>query len=564
MNQTTSDQADLAKIIFRHAADGIAITDADGHVLAVNEAFSRLTGYETEEIRGRTLSVLNSGRHSPEFYENMWKTLVEHGRWQGEIWNRRKNGEVYAEWLSISDVHDEQGQRTHFIGVFTDITQIMESQTELRFLAHHDPVTLLPNRLLFNDRFDQAVRRALRDLRQLAVLFIDLNQMRDLNDTLGHVVSNNLMAEIARHMIASIRETDTLARLSGDEFILLIEDIDGPRSASQTADKLLKAFDEPVRIGEDRFFVSASIGISLFPMDGHSLNDLIANADTAMHQARAHGRNTYRFYSEEMSAYAGERMMLERLLRQSIEQNELTLNYQPQFDATTLALVGVEALLRWTNPVLGAVGPDRFVPVAEDNGLIHPIGEWVLRAACAQFVEWQRQGVAPRTISVNISAKQIGLGNFVDMVQKILSDTGLDGKYLELELTESVLTDVAYVVPTIEGLRQLGIQISIDDFGTGFSSLSYLKTLPIRKLKIDRSFILDIGVDPGNEAIIRAIIGLAHTLGLSVIAEGVETEDQAEFLRREGCEDFQGHLLGRAVSASDFSQYFSRVRPAAG
>lgn len=558
--QTNPTSQSLADIVFQNAAEGIAITDTKGNLLAANNAFSRLTGYSVEEVQGKPLSILSSGRHPPSFYQTMWKSIHDTGRWQGEIWNRHKNGEIYPEWLSINSVRDDQGNATNYVGVFTDISQIIESQTELRFLAHHDPVTQLPNRSLFNDRFRQAVLRALRDLRQLGILFIDLNQVKSINDSHGHTVGDTLLAEIAKLLTPNMREFDTLARFGGSELILLVEDIDGPRSASLIADKILKTFISPVKVGEDQVFVSANIGISIFPMDGHELNDLIANADAAMHEARAHGRNTYRFFSDEMSAFSRERMSLEHLLRQSIEQNELSVNYQPQFDATSLKVVGVEALLRWTNPMLGIVGPERFVPVAEDNGLIHPIGTWIMREACRQFVEWQKQGVAPQTLSINVSAKQIELGNFVETIEDILLKTGLKGEFLEFELTESVLTDVAYVVPTIEALHELGIRISIDDFGTGFSSLNYLKTLPISKLKIDRSFILDIGRSHDNDSIVRAIIGLAHTLGLSVIAEGVETEDQAEFLRREGCNDFQGHLLGRAVSASDFSQYFSQER----
>ena len=552
-----------ASIVFERAAEGIAVTDLQGKVCAVNAAFTRLTGYSEADIVGKGLGTLSSGRHSPEFYATMWRSLDELGCWQGEIWNKRKDGELYPEWLSINDVKDNDGRRTHYIGVFTDISRIVKSQTHLRLLAHHDPATGLPNRHLFKDRFESAERRALRNRRQMIVLLIDLNQKVAYTEGYGHLPGPELVNEIARHLGSSIKDTDTLARLSESEFAVLIEDVDGPRGASLTADKLLKPFNAPINVGTEQYAVTASIGIGVYPLDGHNLDDLLSNATKAMREARLQGRNTYRFYSSEMSSFAGERLMLEGLLRQAIANNELSLKYQPQFDSITHHIVGAEVLLRWSNQTLGMVGPDRFVPVAEDIGLIHPIGEWVLREACAQMVAWQKAGIAPQTLSVNISAHQIAVADFVDMISSVLADSGLDGSCLELEITEGVLNSVPYVEQTLLALKQLGVMISIDDFGTGLSSIGNLRHLPVRKLKIDRSFVLDIGRDSGSETVARAVIGLGSSFGLTVIAEGVETEVQADFLRKSGCQQFQGYLLGRAVTPEDFAAYFSPSKESA-
>ncbi len=554
MDQTQHSVAELADIVFRRAAEGIAITDDAGRVLSVNDAFVRLTGYALDEVRGQSLSVLKSDRHLPDFYQAMWSQLQQTGRWQGEIWNRRKNGEIYPEWLSISDVCDDTNRRTHFVGVFTDIKELIAAQEQLRRLAHHDAVTGLPNQHLFADRYEHAMRRALRSRRQMALLFIELD--------CGGPARSGLLAQAALRLQGEVRDTNTLARIGENEFLLLLENIDGPREVSVVADKLLKSLQLPLRMEADRGFVSASIGISLFPIDGHELADQVRDARMAADEARQQGRNTYRFFSSQMNAFAGERILLAAQLHNALENNELTLRYQPQFDADGGTLVGVEALLRWTNLALGMVGPDRFVPVAEDNGLIHPIGEWVLRESCRQFREWQIQGMAPETLSVNISANQIAATDFLDMIESVLADSKVGSDCLELELTEAVLTSVPYVQQTIASLRQMGVRISIDDFGTGITSLGILNSTLVRKLKIDRGFVHGIGYDPAKEMIVRAIIGLARTFNLRVIAEGVETEDQARFLREEGCHEFQGYLFGRAVTATDFSAFFGPRRPA--
>jgi PAS domain S-box-containing protein/diguanylate cyclase (GGDEF)-like protein len=541
----------LADIVFSRAAEGMAITDAKGLVLDVNDAFVRFTGYSREDVMGHSLRLLKSDRHEPEFYAAMWQSLVESGRWQGEIWNCRKNGEVYPEWLSISSVRDAEGRTTHFVGVFTDIKELVGTQEKLRQLAHHDSLTGLPNRHLLEDRYGQAMSRALRFRYQMALLIIGLDPAIASKPGVGK--------RVAQELAAHLRESDTLAHISDNEFALMLDHIEGPREVSVIADKLLGSFKLPLAVGADKVLVSACIGISLFPIDGHEIDGLIRDARVARAEAELQGRNTYSFFSSQMNAYAGERLLLAWHLRRALELDELSLKYQPQYDAETGKLVGVEALLRWSNLALGMVGPDRFVPVAEDHGYIHTIGEWVLRVACRQFTEWQRMGCAPKMLAVNISAKQIAAPGFVEMVESVLDDSGMSGDCLELDLTESVLSSVHFVKQTIEGLRGLGVHIAIDDFGTGVTSLGNLNSMPIRKLKIDQGFIRGIGRDPAQEKIVRAVISLAKTFGLRVIAEGVETEQQAKFLRAEGCHEFQGYLLGRAVSAQDYCGTFCPV-----
>jgi diguanylate cyclase (GGDEF)-like protein len=480
----------------------------------------------------------------------MWEALNERGRWQGEIWNRRKNGEIYPEWLSINAVRDDSGKLRHYIGVFTDISQIMAEQAQLRDLAYHDPLTRLPNRMLFGDRFEQAARRALRDLHQLAVLMVGVSAPG------GAESSDAFVVAVAERLAEHLRETDTLARVGGSEFLVLIEGIDGPRSASVTAAQVLKALEQPLRVGDAEVYPTASVGISLYPMDGYSMDDLVTAADAAMLEARVRGRHAYRFYSAEMTAFANERAVLERKLRAAIADGALTLNFQPLFDPTGTTVVGAEALVRWTDEQLGAVGPERFVPVAEENGLIHPLGEWVMREAFRQYVAWQAAGFAPPVLSINISARQLERTDFVEIVAAILAETGMNARRLEFEFRESVLYDVAYVVPALEMLDRMGIRLSIDGFGTGLSPLANLNSLPVSKLNIDRSFVRSIGEDSENDALVRAVVGVARTLGLRVVAEGVETEDQAAFLREQGCDELQGHLLGHAVSGEDFLKLF--------
>ncbi|HEY0848208.1 MAG TPA: EAL domain-containing protein [Noviherbaspirillum sp.] len=547
----------LTAKVFENTQEGVTITDRNAVILAVNRAFTEVTGYPESEVIGRTPRILQSGQQDQAFYDEMWRTLEETGQWKGEIWNRRKSGEIYPEWLSISSVRDDAGALSHYVGVFSDITEIKRSQEKVSFLAYHDPLTQMPNRLLFNDRLTQGIQRASREKTTFAVYFIDLDHFKHVNDSLGHHVGDRLLKEVAAQLQAQLRKTDTIARLGGDEFIVMVEDVDGPRGASLVAEKLASIFNKPIALEGHELYVTASIGICLYPMDGADVNTLIRNADAAMYRAKNHGRNQFHFYEQEMTAYAIERLELESAIRKALINNEFVLCYQPQIDLKTQRIVGAEALVRWNHPELGLLAPNRFVPLAEDTGLIGNLGEWVLRSACHQVSQWRQAGFILPKIAVNLSVRQLEKKGFAQMVAGILDEYGMDPSSLELELTESVLMQTKEAFKVLEELDALGAHLSVDDFGTGYSSLSYLKQLPIHKLKIDRSFISDVTADGNNEAIVRAVIAMAKTLGLSAVAEGVESDEQAAFLRREGCDHAQGFLYGRPLTGEVFLSTWS-------
>ncbi len=541
----------LSATVIEHIADGVVVLDAHGVIVAVNPAFTQITGYTEQEALGQDHTLTRSGRHDPDFYADMWTEQVETGFWRGEIWNRRKNGELYLEWLTVSAVRDTQGQTTHYVGVFSDITKAKESQEKLDHLAHHDPLTALPNRLLFHDRLQHALLRAARDGEQLALLFIDLDRFKNVNDTLGHHIGDELLKQVARALLERLREGDTLARLGGDEFIVLLENIENQFGASQVAEKLVQMFEQPFMVAGHELFVTCSVGISVFPEDAIDLNMLIRNADVAMYQAKARGRNGYSFYTPSMTGEGVERLRLETFLRRSIEKDEIFLNYQPQVEIDTGRLIGVEALVRWNHPELGLIPPIRFIPLAEDTGFINQLGKWVLEEACRQMMRWQEAGLQVPKMAVNLSAKQFERGSIVNMVADILRETGLEPDRLQLEVTESVIMNTGDAMVFINDLHSIGVGLAIDDFGTGYSSLAYLKQLPVQTLKIDRSFIKDISTDVNDEAIAIAIIQLGKSMNLSVIAEGVETEEQAAFLLRHGCRLAQGYFYSKPVAARD-------------
>lgn len=543
----------LTAKVFENTREGVTITDKDARILAVNKAFTEVTGYREDEVIGKTPRVLQSGRQDKAFYEEMWRMLDQSGQWKGEIWNRRKNGEIFPEWLSIGSVRNEAGELSHYVAVFSDITEIKQSQEKVSFLAYHDPLTQLPNRLLFNDRLTQAIQRASREGSMFAVYFIDLDHFKHVNDSLGHHVGDHLLRAVADQMQAQLRKTDTLARLGGDEFVVLVEEIDGARGATLVAEKLSSVFHQPIALDGIDLYMTASIGICLYPPDGADANTLMRNADAAMYRAKNHGRNQFHFYEPEMTAYAFERLELETAMRKALVNGEFILSYQPQIDLKTQQLVGAEALVRWNHPQLGLLPPARFIPLAEDSGLIGTLGEWVLRTACRQMQAWRQAGYLLPKMAVNLSVRQLEKSGFVQLVGAILEECGMAPSALELELTESILMHTREAFTVLEELDALGIHLSVDDFGTGYSSLSYLKQLPVRKLKIDRSFISDVTSHGNNEAIVRAVIAMATTLGLSTVAEGVENQEQAAFLHREGCDHAQGYLYGSAVGGEEFS-----------
>jgi diguanylate cyclase (GGDEF)-like protein/PAS domain S-box-containing protein len=544
----------LSATVLQHIADGVMVVDDRGIIVAVNPAFTQITGYSEEEALGKDRSLTRSGRHDEGFHDALWEQLVTNGYWRGEVWSLRKSGEQYLEWLTMTAVRDQSGMTTHYVGVFSDITKVKESQEKLDHLAHHDPLTALPNRLLFHDRLHHAIQRSTRGNEQLALLFIDLDRFKNVNDTLGHHIGDELLQQVAKALSSKLRDGDTLARLGGDEFIVLLEDVDGQYGASQVAEKLVAMFEQPFMVAGHELFVTCSVGVSLFPGDASDLNMLIRNADVAMYQAKARGRNGYRFYAPSMTGEGVERLRLETFLRRSIEKEEIFLNYQPQVEIDTGRLIGVEALVRWNHPELGLVPPIRFIPLAEDTGFINQLGKWVLSEACRQMVRWREAGLEVPKMAVNLSAKQFDRGSIVSMVADILRETGLEPHRLQLEVTESVIMNTGDALAFINDLHAIGVSLAIDDFGTGYSSLAYLKQMPVQTLKIDRSFIKDISTDVNDEAIAIAIIQLGKSMNLSVIAEGVETHDQAAFLLRHGCNQAQGYFYSRPVMPEDLLQ----------
>ncbi|WP_275096247.1 PAS domain S-box protein [Sedimenticola hydrogenitrophicus] len=546
----------LSATVFESTREGVVITDRDGRITAVNSAFTEITGYSEAEVSGQTPSILKSGRHDAAFYREMWASLDRLGYWRGEIWNRRKSGEIYPEWETISTVRNEAGELTNYVAVFSDISDIKESEYQLEYLAHHDPLTELPNRLLFTARLDHALERARRDGLCLAVLFIDLDLFKHINDSLGHPVGDALLLQVARRLKQQLRDEDTVARLGGDEFTVLLEQLADPQMAGNIAAKLTACFVEPFVIDQRNLHVTASIGISIFPNDADTSATLLRNADTAMYQAKERGRNDYQYYAEEMTSSAVQRVLLENSLRQALNLDQFVIYYQPKLALPDNRLIGCEALIRWRHPDMGLIPPDSFIPLAEDTGLIVSIGSWVLNSACTQIRRWQHAGLETGTLAVNLSGQQLQRDNLVMTVKQALEQSGLDAAYLELEITEGFIMDQAeQAIGVLNELRALGVTLSIDDFGTGYSSLSYLKQLPINNLKIDKSFVRDIPQDPNDEAIARAIISLAGNLQLDVIAEGIETEAQLDFLRREGCGQGQGYLFSPPLPAAEFERY---------
>ncbi|MCU7931716.1 MAG: EAL domain-containing protein [Candidatus Thiodiazotropha sp. (ex Codakia rugifera)] len=545
----------LAERAFQNTAEGISVTDVDGHIVSVNPAFESITGYSAAEALGENPRILKSGHHDSAFYRDMWSTLIKTGHWRGEIWNRRKNGDVYPEWLTISAVKDKLGQTTHYVGVFSDITQIKEAQDQINFLAHHDALTQLPNRALFHERFNHALTHAQREKGSLALLFIDLDRFKTVNDSLGHPIGDKVLLEVSKRMNDAIRASDTLARLGGDEFILLLEEETSVQHAAVVARKLMDMFSNPMMIGIHELVVTASIGITLYPNDGDDPDILIRHADRAMYEAKQQGRNTYRFFTKALTEGAFERLMMENDLRRAVCRGELKLHYQPQVDLNNQQLLGVEALVRWLHPKQGLITPNLFIELAEEIGIIGEISTWVLHTACHQIAKWDQIGFNVPRVAVNLSVQQIDREGLVTTVSDELSKAGLLPKRLELEVTESMLMrDPDLSRSVLSELRDLGVKFSVDDFGTGYSSLAYLKLLPLDRLKIDQSFVRDIGHDENDETIVRAVIALSKSLGLEAIAEGVEEESQANFLLQAGCNLAQGFLYSRPLPADEIYQ----------
>lgn len=555
-------QLELAAKVFERGSEGVLITDADQNIVMANTAFTRITGYSEEEVLGQNPNILASGRHDEAFYREMWQDIHQRGFWQGEVWNRRKDGEIYPEWLSVSQVTTDDGVPTYYIGIISDISRLKEDQEEIHRLAYYDPLTNLPNRSLLEERAAFALKIAQRNNDSVALLFLDLDNFKNINDSLGHKAGDRLLQAFADRLRAMVREEDTFARPGGDEFILLLPATDAS-GAAHAAQKLLALLNRPFSIDGYDLSVTSSVGIALYPEDGSLLSELYTNADIAMYRAKQKGRNTYSFFTPELQTHYVRLMQVENALRQALEHNQFELFYQPQQELRTGTIIGFEALLRWHHPELGQVTPAEFIPIAESSGLIVPIGEWVLREATQQLRRWIDAGNAPPKMAINLSAAQFHQPNLPDMILSILDDAALPPEYLELELTESItMEDPERAITMINRLHGAGISLSIDDFGTGYSSLSYLKRFKISKLKIDQSFVRDITSDNDNRVIISTIITLAQSLGLRVIAEGVETQAQREFLHRLGCHDIQGYFFSRPINAPDAEAFLRNMTAA--
>ncbi|MBA3998228.1 MAG: hypothetical protein C0466_13835 [Candidatus Accumulibacter sp.] len=550
--------------VFESGTEAMLITDPASRIIEVNDTFTRITGYTRDEAVGQTPRLLNSGHHDAAFYRAMWESLTRTGAWAGEIWNRRKDGSVYPEWLSITAAHDENGQITNYVSAFSDISERKAYEVRLRHLAEYDPLTKLPNRTLLRDRLTHAIGLAARKGGKIAVLFLDLDRFKNINDSLGHAIGDQMLIEAARRLRSAVRGSDTVSRLGGDEFALLLTELETPDHAAHVAEKLLQVVAEPFSLEGHELNVTPSIGIALFPEDGADPDALLKNADTAMYHAKENGRNNFQFFAPAMNVRVSEHLALENSLRQALTRNELALHYQPQFDLASGRLIGYEALMRWHSPTLGTVPPGKFIPIAEESGLIQPLGQWALNEACRQNAQWRADGLPVQPVAVNLSAVQFRHGNIVALIEQALRNSGLPPALLEVEVTESVLMeDIEQVAQTLQRIKRLGITLAIDDFGTGYSSLSYLKRIRFDKLKIDRSFINGLPDAADNAALTVAIIGMAANLGLGTIAEGVETEAQRDFLRRHGCRQVQGYLYARPLDAAALAERLARSEAAA-
>ena len=552
----------LSAAVFETTREGVIITDAKIRIQRVNRAFSEITGYSQFEAVGQPANLLRSGRHGPDFYQAMWQAIQDSGHWQGEIWNRRKNGEVYPELLSISTVKDPSGEISHYVAVFADISKIKASEQELEFLAHHDPLTKLPNRILLMSRLQHSIDQAQRQNKQLAVLMMDLDRFKDINDTLGHLAGDDLLQLVAGRLASRVRAADTVCRLGGDEFVVLLEEMPHPESAARIASEIISAVNDSWILSTgNEVRVGVSIGIALFPEHGNTPPELLQHADTALYLAKNEGRNCFKYFSEELTVAARERIQIEFRLRQAIDRNELRVFYQPQFKITTGEIIGAEALLRWQTATGELIPPSKFIPIAEETGLINLIGCWVLKEACRQGRQWLDEGNQPLRIAVNLSPQQFLHNDICEIVIQTLAETGFPARYLELELTESALMKrEKEAIEILNRLHTLGVHLAIDDFGTGYSSLAYLKSFPLDVLKIDKSFIDDIPKDTDDVEITATIIAMAKNLRMQVIAEGVETAEQMAFLRSRHCDFYQGYYSSKALDASAFQQFVDSHR----
>ena len=540
-------------------ATAVVVVDSAGNTISVNPAYTEITGFAEAEVAGTRLDLLHSGEGGRASFETMRRSLERCGEWRGEVWDRRKAGEAYLARMAMLAMGGQEGSQERYICLFTDSQASQQCADSSAEMAQHDSLTGLPNRALFNDRLSHAVERARRSGSQVAVMFIDLDGFKHINDTLGHAAGDRLLQGVAARLSDRVRKGDTVCRLGGDEFTVIMEGLREARQAGVVAQKMLQAFEAPFKFEGHDLHTTPSMGIAVFPDDGWDTDALLRNADVAMYQAKRAGKNNYQFYTEELTAQALERFLLDSNLREAADQGQLELDYQPQVALLTGEVIGAEALLRWNHPTLGRLVPSRFLAVAEETGMIEQIGAWVLRMACAQAMAWHGSGLQFERVSVNLSGFQFRRGDIVGTVERVLAETGLPPRLLELELTELVLLQhEQQAVQVLLRLEELGVGLAIDNFGSGYSSLGVLKRLPLDRLKIDMSLIQDLPQSEGDAAIVQSVIALGHRLGLAAIAQGVERPEQQAFLRSEGCDEAQGFLYGGPVSAEKFAKLLAR------
>ncbi len=554
------EELKLGASIFDNSIEGITITDTNGTIVKVNKAFSAITGYRCEDVVGKNPRLLKSNRHDSAFYKSMWDAILQNGKWEGEIWNRRKNGETYPEWLSISAIQNFNGETEHYVAVFHDISEVKKSHEKLEYQAHHDALTGLPNRQLFHDRLSMALSRAIRHDIKLAVLFLDLDNFKIVNDTLGHRTGDLLLQGVAERLSKICREEDTVARLGGDEFIILMSDLNDPvENAARLARRIIEDLNRPFQLSENEYATNVSIGVTFFPEDGDSAEDLIKFADMAMYKAKNEGKNQFALFTDEMNQNMLSRVSLESDLRQAIKRNEFELYYQPKVNIDTGFLSGAEALIRWNRNGTGLVPPDEFIPIAEETGAISEIGTWVLYRACEQTQAWRNSGYGDLSVAVNLSPKQILNDPIQSIVEEVLSATGLPPESLTLEITENIMVfDVEKTIATMERISEIGVHWSMDDFGTGYSSIRYLQRLPLNEMKIDRSFVKDIPENEASSKIVLSTVALASSFGLKVVAEGVENDSHLKFLSACRCNEAQGYLFSKPLPPEAFEHYLEQ------
>lgn len=562
LRKSTEKQLRMWGEVLKNSGEAIFITDAESTIYLVNEAFNKVTGYTAEDVIGQKPNIFKSGRHNRQFYQNMWAALLNHGYWQGEIWDRRKDGSIYPKWSTICQIQDTQHKTTHYIAMFNDLSEQKISEERIRFLAFHDVLTGLPNKRLLQDHLHFFLEHAQRASDKLAVLFIDIDNFKTINDSLGHSAGDKLLIQLSKRLVACLRTTDTLGRFGGDEFIIILSDVANPNYIATISERIRKALTDPFHINEFDLIITVSIGISLYPSDGNDYEHLIKNADTAMNQVKETGRNNFKFYTADLNVLISERLSLINNLRNAVKEQAFFLYYQPKINNKNGTITGVEALIRWDSATLGLISPSKFIPLLEETGLIMQVSDWILREICKQHMTWLTLGLPPISIAMNISTIHFQKADFLAGVNAALADCTIGRNYIEFELTEGILlNDTEEAIDKMNQLKKMGIKLTLDDFGTGYSSLSYLCRFPINTIKIDQSFVQNMMTTHKDMEIVKIITLLSKTLQLKTVAEGVENKEQVVLLQEIDCDELQGYFFAKPMPGHLFAEWFKSYIP---